>query len=299
MSRSFARQTDNVAVTTDFFTSFLDDPYLLGRVAALNALGDIFATGAKPTAALATIAVPHGPSDGQEHFLHDLLAGSLQELRAASTPLVGGHTIEADQAVVGFTVLGEADPAGLIKKGGLVVGDHLVLTKPLGTGVLLAGHMRAKCRHDWMAVLLDTMLTSNESASEVAKEIGIRAMTDVTGFGLAGHLHEMLSASRASAELSLKAIPVMPGALELADEGLESTMAPGNRFAEASLRCASATEATNRYAMLFDPQTSGGLLMGVGDNLLPELLNRLDDRATVIGRVISTAEDGPVVRVLD
>ncbi|MCA9230986.1 MAG: selenide, water dikinase SelD, partial [Planctomycetales bacterium] len=186
-----AEGTATVA-TADFFTAFLDDPYLLGRIAALNALSDMYAKGAKSLGALALVTVPHGPPAEQEQFLLQLLDGSLRELRAADVPLVGGHTIEAAQTTIGFTILGEVAPTALAGKGQLREGDRLVLTKPLGTGVLLAAHMQARCQSDWMESLLDCMLTSNQAAGAIAQQFQLKAVTDVTGFGLAGHLLEML-----------------------------------------------------------------------------------------------------------
>jgi len=274
-----------LAATADFFTTFLDDPHLMGRIAALNALSDMQAKGAKSLGALALVSLPHGARSQQEQYLLQLLDGSLGELRPAGVPLVGGHTIEAAQATIGFAILGEIDPNTMASKGGLRVGDQLVLTKPLGTGILLAAHMRARCQSNWMDLLLSGMLTSNQSASEIAREFRLKAVTDVTGFGLANHLLEMLRPAGLSAELHLDKIPLLPGVPELVEQSIESTLAPSNRAAEANVRCDDPLRSDPRYTALFDPQTSGGLLMGVADEQLAGLLNRLGPTATVIGQV--------------
>lgn len=288
-----------VAATADFFTTFLDDPHLMGRIAALNSLSDMHAKGAKSIGALALVAIPHGSPSQQEQYLLELLDGSLQELCRANVPLVGGHTIESFQSTIGFTILGEVDPTSMASKGRLNEGDHLVLTKPLGSGILLAGHMRAMCRSDWMEVLLESMLQSNQSAGQIARQMQLGAVTDVTGFGLAGHLLEMLRAGGLSAELSLGSIPLLPGSVELVKQGVESTLAPGNRAAESHLRCDESFYTDPRYATLFDPQTSGGLLMAVTEEQLNDLLVQLGKPATVIGQVTKNSSDRSLIQLRD
>ncbi|HQU45874.1 MAG TPA: selenide, water dikinase SelD, partial [Pirellulales bacterium] len=157
-----------VVATVDFFPAFMDDPYLVGRVAALNAMSDVFALGGRPLAALAMITVPQGPTRQQEQLLYELLSGGLRELRAAGATLAGGHTTEGDQLTVGFTVLAETSAAPRLKSG-LRPGDRLVLTKPIGSGVLLAAHMRALCRATWLEPLLAALLTSNQAAARIAE----------------------------------------------------------------------------------------------------------------------------------
>ena len=286
-----------LAATVDFFTAFLNDPFLLGRVAALNALSDMIAKGAKPRGALAMITVPHGNVAKQETFLREVLEGALRVFRPEGVPLVGGHTIEGMETTVGFTIVGEIDTDRLSVKGGLQPEDRLVLTKPLGTGVLLAANMQARCRFDWMEVLLASMLINNRDAGACASELRLRAVTDVTGFGLAGHLLEMLSASQLSAELELAAIPLLPGAEQLLVEGIESSLAPGNRTKESQIDCVEKLRGSSRYAALFDPQTSGGLLMGVPADKLPRLLEKLDGNGAVIGRVCSEKPGGPRIHI--
>lgn len=289
-----------VTVTVDFFAAPLDDPYLVGRIAALNAASDVFAMGAAPWGALAMITLPVGNPRQQEGMLYQLLAGSLDEFRKMGATLVGGHTIEGPQLTVGFTVLAAqvADPPRT--KGGLRAGDRLVLTKALGTGVLLAAHMRARCRASWFGPLVASMLASNGPPAGCVDEFGIAALTDVTGFGLAGHLLEMLRASDMAAQLDLESIPLLPGAGVLLGAGLESTLAAANRDAEADID-GGRGRTDPRYQALFDPQTGGGLIMGVAPAHAAGLLDRLASlgylEACVVGKVVPMAAGDRRIRI--
>lgn len=284
-----------IVLNTDFFTPPLNDDFTSGRIAALNALSDFYAAGASPTHASAIIALPRGGPSSQEESLFQLLAGACVEFAQANVHLIGGHTIESDAAVVGFTVSGRRGETALRSKGGLREGDELVLTKAVGTGVLLAGHMKAACRSTWYETLLGSMLTSNLQASRVASDSGCRSATDVTGFGLAGHLLEMLDASGLGAIVELNQVPLLPGVRELLDQGVESTLAPSNRQALARIQSEGIPTRNAGLAALFDPQTSGGLLLAVAPADRGELLRQLHrvglHEAAFIGTV-STASDG-------
>lgn len=284
-----------VVATVDFFTAFLDDAWLVGRVAALNSLSDVFALGATPLAAMAMATIPSGPPRRQEQLLYELLAGALEEFRRAGATLVGGHTIEGSPTTIGFSVLADAGEAPALLKGGLRPGDALVLTKPLGTGILLAAHREARLRATWLDSLLASMLTSNGPAAAVARAHAVRAMTDVTGFGLAGHLLEMVRASRVSARLHLASLPLLPGTLELAAAGVASTLAPANRAAEAAIDAPPLLRQQPAYGVLFDPQTSGGLLIGVPPDGVASLVKALPAAghaaACVIGEVVECPDE--------
>lgn len=285
----------SVVATTDFFASFLDDPYTVGRVAALNALSDLLAKGAKPRAALAHAIIPPSHPRQQEQLLFELLAGSLAELRPLGVPIVGGHTIEGERTVLGFTLLGEHPaPAAMRLKSRVLPGDCLVVTKPLGSGVLLAAHRQAQCPGRHFETMLACMLESNHTAAEVADELNLQAATDITGFGLLGHLNEMLRSSGVSAEIALAAVPLLPGAESLLQSGLESSLAPSNRDAAADPHPHAAR--LGAYRALFDPQTSGGLLLAVPEAKLQEVLERLQVRSrwppAVIGRAVERYADG-------
>lgn len=281
-----------VVATVDFFPAFLDDPYLVGRVAALNAMSDVFALGGRPVAALAMVAVPLGPVRQQEELLYELLSGGLREFRQAGATLAGGHTIEGEQLTIGYTMLADSRAKGPRLKSGLRPGDKLVLTKPLGSGILLAAHMRAACEAGWLRTLTATMLASNQASAEIAEEFDVSGVTDVTGFGLAGHLLEMLKASGVTAELELSSLPLLPGVAELVAQDIESTLAPANRAAEAEMERPSGPGGSPRndarYAALFDPQTSGGLLLGVREADVESYLWRVAGQQAVSGAIIGT-----------
>ena len=271
-----------VVQSVDHFRAFIDDPFVFGEIAAAHALSDLHAMGARPWTALAVAAVPYTSGDKMRTELADMLQGASGVLAADGCTLVGGHSAEAAEPALGFAVTGLADPAKLLRKSGLRAGDALVLTKPLGTGIVLAGHMRGLARAAWLQAAIASMRTSNATASRILREYGAMACTDVTGFGLAGHLMEMLHASGVAAVLWPDRIPALPGALELARHGVQSTLAPENR----RLLPAIGTDA--RAALLFDPQTSGGLLAGIAWERAEACVAALRDRgiaATIVGVV--------------
>ena len=317
-----------IATTVDFFAAPLDDPYLVGRMAALHAVSDVLAKGARPIAALAMATLPLGSPRKQEQLLYEFLAGGLAELKPLGATLAGGHTIEGPQFTVGFTILASQDrPART--KGGLQAGDKLILTKPLGTGVLLAAHMQARLKAEWYQPLLDAMLRSNQPAAELLDKYDVLAATDVTGFGLAGHLLEMLRAADLAAEIDLASVPLLPGAAELFKEGLESTLAPENRGVEAEMDISQSLTLMGwiggldavavwgekredvshwlrehaAFAALFDPQTCGGLLIATTaeqtESLMKELKQVGDARAAVVGSVQRRSADQRKLRIVD
>ena len=255
--------------SVDHFRAFLDDPFVFGQVAAAHALSDIHAMGARPWTALAIASVPYASSARMRTELTAMLRGATEVLHADGCALVGGHSAEAAESALGFAVTGLADPGRVLRKSGLKPGDYLILTKPLGTGVILAGHMRGLTKAAWLQAAIASMRASNAAAARIFLAHRATACTDVTGFGLAGHLLEMLEASRVSAALWPTAVPLLPGALELAERGIESTLAPDNRRALLGLGN------EPRTALLIDPQTSGGLLAGVAPARTEACLNAL------------------------
>jgi selenide,water dikinase len=288
--------------TVDFFAAPLDDPFIVGRLAALNSASDCFATGARPIAALAAVTIPIGPAPQQEQLLYELLGGALHEFRTMGATLVGGHTIEGPQLTIGFTMLAEqVDPPRTKRK--LRAGDQLLLTKPIGTGVLLAALMRARCHASWFETLLNSMLLSNQHAASFCEEYDIQGVTDITGFGLAGHLMEMLRSSEMGAVVHLSRISLLPGTAELLRSGLESTLAPANREIESEIEVSEALRRQQTYPALFDPQTSGGLLLGVPKQHLEPLLTRLREHSQVqaahIGEVVPWSGTGPRLRCVE
>lgn len=281
-----------MTVTADFFTAPVDDPYIVGRIAALNSASDVFAIGAKPLAALAIITIPFGGARRQEQVLYETLAGSMHEFRQMNCSLVGGHTIEGPNLTVGYTVLADQGTEKPRMKSLVRAGDKLVLTKPLGSGILLAAHMQALCKADWMAELTETMLLSNQLAAELVDQFDIAGLTDVTGFGLAGHLLEMLKPSGLSAKISMDATPLISGTKEMLASGIESTLAPANKDNEAFVKCPEALRNRPEFAALFDPQTCGGLLLGVSESNVDKFLQELESQSNVISAVIGEVTEG-------
>jgi len=292
-----------VAATVDGFRAFTDDPYLVGRVAAVNAISDLWAKGVAPRFALAQVTVPDDDPVRAEETLYQVMAGARAALDADAVTLVGGHTTTGPELVVGFAVWGlAASPDELIRLGGLAPGDHLVLTKPLGTGVLLRADMRGMARGEWIEAACASMLRSNGPAARAAGPLRPSAATDVTGFGLAGHLGSMLRASKVSAVLDLDALPALPGALSLLGRGVRSTAHPENAKARRAMWVAEAAARRPALDLLFDPQTSGGLLIGIPverrDALLQALRAAGDPAAAVIGVVAAPRADGALIEIV-
>ncbi|MFK8114592.1 MAG: selenide, water dikinase SelD [Rubripirellula sp.] len=253
--------------STDFFTSPFEDAYLSGRVAALHSASDIVASGARATEALANVVLPEGDRQSQRRTLHDFSAGARLEFDAMGAAIVGGHTIVGPRMEVGFTVIGKQLGDAVLRKANLRVGDRLYVTKAIGIGVLLAAHMRSQCPAGHYESLLEAMLHRQHSLAQVALSVGLDAGTDITGFGLAGHLIEMLNASELSATVELNTVPCLPGAIDQVEQGVESSLAPDNLTFERSVDATGKTRATAPYKLLFDPQTCGGMLLGVAEHL--------------------------------
>ncbi|MEZ5364427.1 MAG: selenide, water dikinase SelD [Bryobacterales bacterium] len=278
--------------SVDFFRAFCDDPYLFGRITANHALGDIFAKGAEAHSALAIAVAPYARESKVEEALHHMLYGANEALREAGAALVGGHSSEGADLSLGLSVTGIADPNRLMRKGGARPGDTLVLTKPIGVGALFAADMMGQATGRWITSAMESMCRSNAAAAQVFLAHGATACTDVTGFGLAGHLAEMLGASNAAAEIELGAIPLLDGAVEVTLAGHRSSLYPQNVRVEALIEGGPHGEPA--YPLLFDPQTAGGLLATVPPHALDETLAALERAGcepAVIGRV-TPAKDG-------
>jgi selenide,water dikinase len=248
--------------SVDFFRTFLDDPFVFGEIATVHALGDVWAMGARPHSALALAVVPAAAERLMEEDLYQMLAGARRVLDGAGCALIGGHSGEGPEAALGFSVNGLVDPAHALRKGGLHIGDRLVLTKPLGTGVIFAAAMRGAARADWIEGALTSMRRPSATAAEQFATLGAHACTDVTGFGLAGHLAEMIRASGdgVAVELSLAALPALAGAAELFAQGFASSLQPENLRARHLVEGMDRAADNSKLALLFDPQTAGGLL---------------------------------------
>ena len=283
-----------VVQSVDHFRAFLTDPFVFGEIAAAHALSDLHAMGAKPWTALAVATVPYAPGGRMAADLAAMMEGAVGILEADGCALVGGHSGEGAEAALGFAVSGLIEPRRAWRKAGLRAGDLLVLTKPLGTGVVLAGQMRGLTKARWLQAAVASMRRTNADAARILRAHAVLAATDVTGFGLAGHLAEMLAASSVGASISPDTVLLLPGALELARQGVESTLAPDNR------RVLSAPGRTPLTDLLADPQTSGGLLAGVPAGRADACLVALRAagvEAAIIGTVEPASADLPALRL--
>ncbi|HVH77094.1 MAG TPA: selenide, water dikinase SelD [Stellaceae bacterium] len=285
--------------TVDFFRAMVDDPYLFGRIAATHALGDIYAMDGLPETALAIATVPPGRGPIVEHDLYQMLKGALDVLEPAGAALVGGHSAEGAELGLGFAVTGRPRRTRLLRKGGLARGDRLILTKPLGTGIILAADGRGEAPGRIVEAAIATMLQCSAAAAECLARHGASAATDVTGFGLLGHLLEMLRASAVDASLDPSAIPALDGVLPLIARGIRSSLHAENAAALGALDAGDGLP-PEIEALIADPQTSGGLLAGVPAAQAVECLAELRElgyRAALIGAVTQAAGASPRVRL--
>ncbi len=290
-----------VVASIDGFRPFTDDPFLVGRVAAVNAASDLWAKGATPRFALAQVTVPDADPDRAEELLFQVLAGARAALDAEGIALVGGHTTAGDELQVGFAIWG-APGDTILRQSGLAPGDRLILTKALGTGVLFHADLRGLARGPWIEAAIASMLRSNAAASRIARAVGATACTDVSGFGFAGHLGAMLRASGVAARVALAALPLLPGARDCFTRGLRSTAYPENAKARHALRIDLELAARSELDALFDPQTSGGLLLGVAavraDEAVAMLREAGDVAAACVGTVDPARRDGLLIHVV-
>ena len=278
--------------TVDFFRAFIDDPYLFGKVAANHALGDVFAMGGEPQSATAVTTVPPGLESKTEDLLFQMMTGAVEVLNEAGCALVGGHTGEGRELALGFAINGliDEDLHDVMRKGGMRPGDALILTKPIGTGTLFAAHAQAKARGRWISAALQSMIVSNRDGARILREHGATACTDLTGFGLLGHLVEMTRPSNVDAQLQLSALPLLDGAVDCVSAGILSSLQPANVRLRRALRNAQDFVGDPRHALLFDPQTAGGLLASVPGERAADCVAALKaagyTHTAVIGRIL-------------
>jgi selenide,water dikinase len=283
--------------TVDLITPIADDPADFGRVTAANAMSDVWAMGGTPLTALSIVAFPVA-SEPPDTF-RGMLRGALAAFAEAGVALVGGHSVDDPELKLGFAVTGTVDPSRMLLKGGAAPGDAIVLTKAIGTGVVSTALKRGRASGDAWAAALAGMTALNRDASRVAVEAGLRCATDVTGFGLLGHLHEVSIASGVSATLDVASIPLLPGAREYAAEGLSPGGTERNlAHVRSTVDGLDGLDAAD-VAILCDPQTSGGLLLAVPPPALDGVLAGLAGRGAA-GRVVgrfTVASDRPRIRV--
>jgi selenide,water dikinase len=286
--------------SVDFFRAFIDDPYIFGKVAANHALGDIWAMGAEAQTATAIATVPQGLESKVEDVLFQMMTGALEVLNEANCALVGGHTGEGKELALGFAINGliDDDPrhalSPILRKGGMCSGDVLILTKPIGTGTLFAAHARLAAKGRWIDAALQSMIISNRRGAQCLREFGATACTDLTGFGLLGHLVEMTRPSGVDAELVLSALPLLDGAQECVAAGIVSSLQESNVRLRRALRNQAEMVNHPRYPLIFDPQTAGGLLASVPSGRAQACIAALREcgypHTVAIGRILAQGE---------
>jgi selenide,water dikinase len=275
-----------LVVTADFFTPIVDDPYDFGRIAATNALSDIYAMGARPLFVLNLVGFPRQLLS--EGLLEEIMRGGSDVTRAVGIPILGGHSIDDQEPKYGLVAVGEVDPRRMITNASARPGDVLVLTKPIGSGIIATAIKQSAAPAEVIATAVDVMATLNAAAADVMTDAGVSAGTDITGFGLLGHLRSLLRASGVAAELDASAVPLLPGARALAEAG----HVPGGSRRnlsdlKADLEFDTAVDEVTQL-LLADAQTSGGLLVAVAHEQVKDVLRRLEGAtpaAAVIGRI--------------
>lgn len=290
--------------TIDYFPSPLDDPFIFGQISANHALSDLFAMGATPHSALAIATLPYGSAALMEETLYQLLSGALKTMQTAGVSLIGGHTIAGPQLAFGLSCNGWAE-GRLLTKGGLQPGQALILTKALGTGTLLAAQMQRQAQGVWIDAAIAAMLQSNQAAAACLLQYGATACTDITGFGLVGHLAEMVQASLGQTDFSVilqwDALPILPGALVTAGRGILSSLQPQNLASVAWLSDGETLRHEAKFPLLFDPQTSGGLLAAVPIAQAPDCLLALRNigyqDSAIVGQVVASVAPHPAIKI--
>jgi len=273
--------------TLDFFTPIVDDPYDYGRIAALNSINDVWAMAGTPITAMAITCFPKKGVDPA--ILSEIMRGGLETINKYGVTLIGGHSVDNEQIMFGYSVTGVIDPNKVATNSGARVGDVIILTKPIGTGVISTGIKKGRASDSAVVGSVETMLTPGKYAAEAMREFGVKAATDVTGFALLGHMWEMACASKVTIEMDASSVPLLDGAMELASEGMLTSGDKTNReYVGVDVEIAPTVD-PNLAKLLFDPQTAGGMLIAIAADKSEALLNSLTQnypQARPIGRVL-------------
>lgn len=295
------RLRDDLAIvqTLDFFTPIVDDPYDYGRIAALNSINDVWAMAGTPLTAMAITCFPKKGVDPK--ILADIMRGGLETLNQHGVTLIGGHSVDNQQIMFGYSVTGVIDPGKVATNSGAQPGDVIILTKPIGTGVISTGIKWAKTSAEVASRSVETMLTPGKYAAEAMREFGVKGATDVTGFALVGHAWEMACASKVTIEIDSSRVPIIEGALELAGQGMLTSGDKTNReYVGEDVKIEDSVSKEMRH-LLFDPQTAGGMLIAIQFERAGELLETLRQhypQVAVIGRVVDHNSHSVVVKPL-
>lgn len=282
------RLRDDLALvqTLDFFTPIVDDPYDYGRIAALNSINDVWAMAGTPITAMAITCFPKKGVDPA--ILGEVMRGGLETLNKYGITLIGGHSVDNEQIMFGYSVTGIIDPNKVATNSGARPGDVIILTKPIGTGVISTGIKKGQASETIVAASVETMLTPGKYAAEAMRDFGVKGATDVTGFALMGHSWEVACASNVTIEIDTSAVPLLEGALELASKGMLTSGDRTNReYVGADVEIDGSVD-PNLVKLLFDPQTAGGMLIAIPEGNAESLLMTLKKNypsAQVIGRV--------------
>jgi selenide, water dikinase len=286
--------------TVDFFTPVVDDPYMYGQIAAANALSDVYAMGGEPRTALAIAALP--ADDPGPEIIKTIFRGGYDKLREARVVLLGGHTVSDREIKFGYAVTGEIDPNRIFRNAGARIGDALILTKPLGTGIISTAIKFARASESQVAAAIASMSRLNRDAAEVARALvpgAVSACTDVTGFGLAGHASEMAAASQVTIVIESKKLPLFEDVLNLATANFPGGGKTNRSHFDTRVSWAASIGEPLRR-VIYDPQTSGGLLLAIDQTHLQEARDLLEGRGIdgrVIGRVEPPATDGMLLKI--
>ena len=283
------RLRDDLALvqTVDFFTPIVDDPFDYGRIAALNSINDVWAMAGVPITALAITCFPK--KDVDYAILGEIMRGGLSTLNENGVTLVGGHSVDNDQIMFGYAVTGLIHPDQVAANAGARPGDALILTKPIGTGVISTGIKFEKASAEVAAAATETMLTPGRNAAEAMREFCVRGATDITGFGLLGHSWELARASKVTLEIIAEQVPLLPGALDLAGRKMLTKGDRVNREYVGGDLTIDAEVTKEVVSLLYDPQTAGGMLISITGDRAEAMLAKLREtysQAAVIGRVI-------------
>ena len=293
------RLRDDLALvqTVDFFTPIVDEPYDYGRIAALNSINDVWAMAGTPITALAITCFPKKGVDPK--ILTEIMRGGLETLNQYGVTLIGGHSVDNEQIMFGYSVTGIIDPNKVAMNSGVRPGDAIILTKPIGTGVISTGIKRGEADESIVRNSVNTMLTPGKYAAEAMREAGVKGATDVTGFALIGHAWEMACASGVTIEIESKSVPLIPGAFDLAARGFLTSGDKTNREYIANDIQIDESVDQNLVKLFFDPQTAGGMLIGVPAASAGALLERLSghyQQVAIIGKVIEKQQVSIVIK---
>ena len=286
--------SDELAIiqTVDFFTPVVDDPYCFGAIAAANSLSDVYAMGGRPAFALNIVGFPRKNEKVPLSVLSEILRGGADKAKEAGIDIVGGHSVDDNEPKYGLCVTGFVHPGSVWKNVGARPGDKLVLTKPLGIGVITTALRAGKASEEVAQRAIETMLVLNRSAAEAAAEIGVHACTDITGFGLLGHLREMLSAGNVAARVELSAVPILDGARDLAEDGFVPGGTCRNKQSLDPCITYDGSIGSEDRLLLCDAQTSGGLLFAVPAEKSQQLASALTAAGTLAGTEIGEVLEG-------